>query len=377
MSVAHSTHIGIEGCLRRVRECLFWPRIASDVKDFVSKCDVCLAYRRSQTKEPLLQHEVISRPWAKLAADWCDFNGRTLLVVSDYFSGFIEVSRLRAVTTQAVVRELKTIFARFGVPETLVTDNGSQFASREFKAFVESWSFNHITTSPRYPQSNGKAENAVKTVKRLFEKCKESGVSEFQALLDWRNTPTEGMATSPAQRLMGRRCRTLLPMSKALLRPSYPLHDDVRAMSDRKRRQKHYYDRHAKPLPNVSPGEIVRMRLPGQKVWTPATCLDLAGPRSFLVKSGSTVYRRNRRDIIKTSDTPVSSQTVVPKETPLPNSSGTVSPGHTTVHVPSTLASPVPSAEPPSFQPDVPPTDLRRSQRERRPPARFRDYVLT
>ena len=377
MSVAHSTHIGIEGCLRRVRECLFWPRIASDVKDFVSKCDVCLAYRTSQTKEPLLQHEVISRPWAKLAADLCDFNGRTLLVVSDYFSGFIEVSRLRALTTQAVVRELKTIFARFGVPETLVTDNGSQFASREFKAFAESWSFNHITTSPRYPQSNGKAENAVKTVKRLFEKCKESGVSEFQALLDWRNTPTEGMATSPAQRLMGRRCRTLLPMSESLLRPSYPLRDDVRAMSDRKRRQKHYYDRHAKPLPNVSPGEIVRMRLPGQKVWTPATCLDSAGPRSFLVKSGSTVYRRNRRDIIKTGETPVSSQTVVPKETPLPNSSGTVSPGHTTVHVPSTLSSPVPSAEPPSFQPDVPPTDLRRSQRERRPPARFRDYVLT
>ena len=104
--------------------------------------------------------------------------------------------------------ELKTTFARFGVPETLINDNGSQFASREFKAFAESWCFNHITTSPRYPQSNGKAENAVKTVKGIFEKCKESGVSEFQALLDWRNTPTEGMATSPAPRLMGRRCYT-------------------------------------------------------------------------------------------------------------------------------------------------------------------------
>ena len=51
--------------------------------------------------------------------------GRTLLVVSNYFSGFIEVSRLQTITTQAVVRELKTIFARFGVQETLVTDNGS------------------------------------------------------------------------------------------------------------------------------------------------------------------------------------------------------------------------------------------------------------
>ena len=58
---------------------------------------------------------------------------------------------------------------------------------------------------------------AVRTVKCLFEKCKETGVSEFQALIDWRNTPSEGMDTSPAQRLMGRQCRTLLPMSESLL----------------------------------------------------------------------------------------------------------------------------------------------------------------
>ena len=64
----------------------------------------CLAYRMSQTKEPLLKHEVISRPWDKSAADLCEFNGRTFLVVSDYFSGFIVVSRLQTITTQAVVR---------------------------------------------------------------------------------------------------------------------------------------------------------------------------------------------------------------------------------------------------------------------------------
>ena len=119
----------------------------------------------------------------------------------------------------------------------------------------------------------------------FFEKCKNSGVSEFQALLDWRNTPTDGMATSPAQRLIGRRCRTLLPTSECLLRPSYSLRDDVLVMSDKKRRQKEYYDRYAKPLPDATPGEMVRMRLPGQKVWTPAACLDLAGPRSSLMKS--------------------------------------------------------------------------------------------
>ena len=100
------------------------------------------------------------------------------------------------------------------------------------------------------------------------------------------------------------------------------------------------------------------MRLPGQKVWTPATCLDSAGPCSFLIKSGGAVFRRNRCDVIKTGETPFASQTIVPKEAPLPSSSGTVSPGHTAVHAPLTPTSPVPSAEPPSFQPDLLPTGL-------------------
>ena len=84
------------------------------------------------------------------------------------------------------------MFARFAIPEILVTDNGPQFSFNEFQVFAKSWSFNHVSTSPRYPQSNGKAENAVRTVKRLFEKCKETGVSELQLLREWipalRNT---------------------------------------------------------------------------------------------------------------------------------------------------------------------------------------------
>ena len=163
-------------------------------------------HHTGQAKETLLQHEVVARPWSKVAADLCELDNRTLLVISDYYSNFIEVARLNTATSRNVIKEMKAVFSRYGIPDVLVTYNGPQFASAEFAIFAKTWMFKHSTSSPYHPQSNGKAENAVKTVKRLFTKCKESGQSEFLALLDWRNTPTEGIGTSPAQRLMGRRC---------------------------------------------------------------------------------------------------------------------------------------------------------------------------
>ena len=120
---------------------------------------------------------------------------------------------------------LAFLFAGHGIPDVVVSDNGTQFASTEFASFVKKWNFEHVTSSPHYAQSNGKAENAVKTVKRLYSKCKEDGTSEFLVLLDLRNTPSEGMGTSPAQRLMGHRCKTQLPMATSLLQQHSMAHD--------------------------------------------------------------------------------------------------------------------------------------------------------
>ena len=150
-----------------------------------------MAYCSEQSKEPIQQHDFAARPWSKVAVDLCDLDGRTLLVISDYYSNYIEVARVTSITLRSIIKELKAVFARFGIPEALVTDNGAQFSSADVSVFAQTWGFDHVTSSPRYPQSNGKAENDVKTVKRLFKKCKDAGQSEFFALLDWRNTPTD------------------------------------------------------------------------------------------------------------------------------------------------------------------------------------------
>lgn len=194
----HATHVGIEGCIRRARDTLYWPRMSTEIREYITKCDICMAHSKGQAREPMMQHDFMARPWSKVAADLCDLDGRTLLVVSDYYSNYIEVARLSSTTSRAIIKELKAIFARFGMPDCLVTDNGPQFSAAEFSVFAKTWMFEHRTSSPSYAQSDGKAENAVQTIKRLFTKCKASGVSEFQALLDWRNTPTAGIGTSPA-----------------------------------------------------------------------------------------------------------------------------------------------------------------------------------
>ena len=283
---------------------MYWPRMSADLKDYMARCDVCLAHRDSPPKETLLQHELTSRPWAKVGADLCELDGRTLLIVVDYFSGFIEVERLTSTTSTAVSKALKIMCARYGVPNVLVTDNGPQFDSAEFAAFAAKWGFQHVTSSPRYPQSNGKVENAVKTVKRLFTKCRESHQSEYQALLDWRNTPTEGIGSSPAQRFLGRRCRTLLPTTEALLQPEYNTMADSRALIGKRAKQAYYYNRQARDLPSITVGETVRLRLPGDKQWTAGVCTGTHGPRSYIVRVGEAEYRRNRRHVLKSGEPP-------------------------------------------------------------------------
>lgn len=102
----------------------------------------------------------------------------------DYWSSFFEVVEIHKKTAQAVITQLKVQFARHGIPEVLITDNGPEFDNQEFKSFSSQWQFEQRTSSPRYPQSNGKVENAVKTCKGLLMKAKEDKKDPLLAILD-------------------------------------------------------------------------------------------------------------------------------------------------------------------------------------------------
>ena len=267
----HRSHIGIEGCLRRAREVLYWPLMNSEVKDFVSKCSICQSYKPDQCREELQPYPISSRPWSMLGADFFDLGQKQFFLLVEYWSGFFEVQEVKVATSASVIAVGKVQFARHGIPDVLITDNGTQFTSSAFSAFVKEWQFEHRTSSPRYPQSNGRAEKAVKTWKSLMKKAKADGQDPLLALLDWRNTPTEGLGTSPVQRLMERRTRTFLPTHETLLRPPSHL-DTAIKLAERKAKQAQQYNKKFRPLVALKCGQAIRMRLPGREngVWGPA-----------------------------------------------------------------------------------------------------------
>ena len=209
----HGAHTGIQSCLRRARETVYWPGMNSDLTDYISKCDICSCYQSSQAKEPLICHEIADRPWQKIGVDVFTLDGTDYLCVVDYYSSYLEVDRLESKTAASIAKKLRKQFSVHGIPNQLIRDK-MPFNSQEFKEFAASYAFEVITSSPGYSQSNGKVENTIKTAKNIMKKAKQAGTDVYLPLLDWINTP-EGMSSSPAQRMFGRRTRTLLPTTSS------------------------------------------------------------------------------------------------------------------------------------------------------------------
>ena len=298
----HASHLGVEGCLRRARECYFWPLMNAEVKDYVSKCSVCNAMKPEQSREPMIPHEIPNRPWSKVGTDLFEYDSKHYIVMTDYYSNWFEVELLRNTTTREVIREIKKQIARHGLFDELVSDNGPQFTSEEFKEFVKKSRFRHTTSSPHYPLSNGKAENAVKICKQMMKKCQLSNGDVYNALLDFRNTPSAETGYSPAQLMFGRRTRTLLPIPQNKLKPEVKAEINEKITAS-KRKQAHYYNRSARSLPDLKAGDHVRIKPPGEDHWVEAKCVAKAKePRSYVVECRGRKYRRNRRQIRATAE---------------------------------------------------------------------------
>ena len=159
-----------------------------------------------------MSHEQATIPWEKIGIDLFQWDNKNYLVTVDYYSNFIEIDQLESNTrTSTVIKKLKSHFARYGSPCQVVSDNAAIFTADQFS------DWEHMKISPENSHANGKAESEVKSAKRFLRKAQEAGTDQYLALLDLRNTPTQGEGNSPAQRLMNHCTRTLLLTTANLL----------------------------------------------------------------------------------------------------------------------------------------------------------------
>ncbi len=174
------------------------------IEEICSKCQTCLQHRPKQQKQPMIPGEIPTGPWSIVGTDMFEWNGHKFFVIVDAYSQFFEIEKLEDDTySRTVIDRLRKIFARHGIPDKLYTDNGPQYSSHEFEKFVQEWGFQHVTSSSLYSQSNGLAESAVKTAKKVLTKCHEDQKDIYIALLNLRNTPLNRQVGSPTMRLFG------------------------------------------------------------------------------------------------------------------------------------------------------------------------------
>ncbi len=186
-----------------------------------SLCAVCAGMAPSQPHLPPRDSHVPTYPFQAIAADYFSVRGTKYLVIVDRFSGWPHIMRAsrsdEAVGSRGLVRNLKYVFATFGAPIELSSDGGPEFSASETKEFLHRWGVTHRQSSAYNPESNGRAEVAVKSMKRLLQ-CNTSAEGALDedcvvaGLLQYRNTPEPTTGMSPALILFGRRLRDRIPI---------------------------------------------------------------------------------------------------------------------------------------------------------------------
>ena len=299
VNLVHETHLGITKSLQLARDFMFWPGMTSSITDLISRCQICQGTRNRPHTEFLISHDIPGTPFEKIATDLFEFEGQHYIIIVDYYSKFIEVIQINALTSKHIISTLQETFCRFGIPAVVVSDNGPQFASKEYREFANEYGFTPKYTSPQHPQSNGQAERAIQTVKNMMKKAKGDKQNINLALLNYRNTPIAEINASPAQLLLSRRLRSKIPTTKDRLKPRVQP-DMSMKIKMKQSKQKEQHDKHINRDHRIIRDSTNVRYLNHQNIWKKGIIQRAHDDRtrSYIIKNDSEKeIRRNRCQI--------------------------------------------------------------------------------
>ena len=362
----HDGHFGEVKCVERARSAVYWPGYVEQVRNVVAACTICQENRHKNPAQPFRPVDLPDHPFEKVGTDLFEYSGIHYFLAVDYYSKWPCVAPLKSLTTSSVLAEMDRIFADFGTPSLMVSDNGPQYGSAECRAYCKAKGIRHVTSSPEYPKSNGMAERTVQTVKERLLKMFQEGRTLWDALASIRSTPIGGSLPSPAVLLQGRNLRGTLPFSPPALQPRTVKPEVVKQLLQRQQSTAAFNKARSPDVRSsfLRVGQAVRVHITEKRSskWIPgvisAVCQQ---PNSYVVRTNDgRLFRRNRvainavRESV-TSTAPASQTVRYPPPLQRP-----ASPAHEVSNEQANLVQPaaIPSPPRPPLQPTTPAADL-------------------
>ena len=298
ISELHAAHPGIGRMKALARSCVWWPRIDSDLEMTVRQCSACQETRPTPRRADLSMWPWPKRPWSRIHVDFAEpIKGRYVFVVVDAYSKWIEAEPCTSVCSQVAMIRLCRMFARWGLPDMIVSDNATTFTSQEFQQFISENGIQHRTIEPRHSQGNGLAERAVRDVKQAL---KRSGNSNWELVLaEWllyqRKIPHSTTSVSPSELMLGRVIRSRLDL----------LHPDLHSrVENQQLQQKLNRDPVVPRMLQLSVGDVVYAKNYGVgRTWSSGVIIGVDGPVSFVVKlEDGRIWRRHQDQLMRKCD---------------------------------------------------------------------------
>lgn len=287
----HSGHMGTVKMKAQARSHFWWPKLDDNIETVCKSCNGCRSERNQAPAAPVHPWAWPGTPWYRIHIDFAGpFKNAMFLIVIDAYSKWPEVFHMRSTTTSSTVQVLRTLFARQGVPREIVSDNGPQFKSDEFKHFMVMNNIRHITSSPFHPRTNGQAERFVQSFKKAIKSADNDHMSINQKLCSflckYRTIPHSTTNETPSMLMYGRNIRTRLDLlkpkaSETVLRKQFQMTNSKHVGSN---------VRQFVPGQNV----IVRDYRQNNRKWMPGQISSQTGPLSYKVNIGNdSMWRRH------------------------------------------------------------------------------------
>lgn len=309
----HECHPGMCRMKALSRSFVWWPAIDDDIEDKVRQCEICINNQIAPKSVPLLLWPWCTEPWQRIHVDYLEIKGQQYLLIVDSHSKWMEVFPMSNTTATATTNILLCLFARYGYPKEVVSDNGPQFVAKEFGLFLKERCIKHTLCPPYHPSSNGLAERHVQTFKSMFLKYEgpqSLPVKLSEILFHYRNTPCSTTGKSPAELFLKREPRIKLSLIKPSLQSKVELKQTASKM---------FHDGQSPVMRSYDLYQRVRVRnmRGGREKWVPGTVVKINGPSTYIVRVAGNVRRFVHADHLRCDDSlepPMFEEEITPVE---------------------------------------------------------------